>query len=69
MIKISLERTNADFGFTAKDANGHTILLDSSPDHGGTNFGVRPMQSLLMALGGCSGIDIVANLKKTKTNN
>lgn len=66
MIKIELERVDGDFGFEAKDANGHTVRLDTSVEGGGTNFGVRPMQMLLMGLGGCSGIDIVSILKKQR---
>jgi putative redox protein len=66
MINIELTRVNGDFGFEARDANGHTVRLDSSPESGGENFGVRPMQILLMGLGGCSGIDIVSILKKQR---
>jgi len=66
MINIELTRVNGDFGFEAKDANGHTIKMDSSPETGGENFGARPMQVLLMGLGGCSGIDIVSILKKQR---
>jgi putative redox protein len=66
MINIELKRVHGDFGFEARDANGHTVKLDSSPETGGENFGVRPMQMLLMGLGGCSGIDIVSILKKQK---
>jgi putative redox protein len=66
MIKIELERVQGDFGFEAKDANGHIVKIDTSPDGGGTNFGVRPMQMLLMGLGGCSGIDVVNILKKQR---
>ena len=66
MIKIELERVQGDFGFEAKDSLGHTVRIDTSPDGGGTNFGVRPMQMLLMGLGGCSGIDIVSILKKQR---
>ena len=66
MIKIELERVQGDFGFEAKDASGHIVKIDTSPDGGGTNFGVRPMQMLLMGLGGCSGIDIVNILKKQR---
>jgi len=40
--------------------------MDSSPETGGQNFGIRPMQMLLMGLGGCSGIDIVSILKKQR---
>jgi putative redox protein len=66
MIKIDITRVKGDYGFEAKDANGHTVQLDTSDDTGGINFGVRPMQTLLMGLGGCSGIDIVSILKKQR---
>ena len=66
MIEINLQRVNGDFGFEAKDANGHTVHMDTSDESGGTNFGIRPMQMLLMGLGGCSAIDIVMILKKQR---
>ena len=66
MIEINLHRVNGDFGFEAKDANGHMVRMDSSDESGGENFGVRPMQMLLMGLGGCSAIDIVMILKKQR---
>ena len=68
MIEINLERKEGDFGFEATDAYGHTVRLDSNPESGGVDFGVRPMQILLMGLGGCSGIDIVSILKKQRQN-
>ena len=66
MIEINLHRVEGDFGFEAKDANGHIVHMDSSDESGGNNFGVRPMQMLLMGLGGCSAIDIVMILKKQR---
>ncbi|HUQ65915.1 MAG TPA: OsmC family protein [Flavitalea sp.] len=66
MVKVELERVNGGFGFEAKDANGHTVKIDTSPETGGENFGVRPMQMLLMGLGGCSGIDILSILNKQR---
>lgn len=66
MIKIDVERVEGDYGFAATDASGHVVHIDNSPDGGGTNFGVRPMQLLLMGLGGCSGIDVVSILKKQR---
>jgi putative redox protein len=66
MNTIEITRVQGDFGFEAKDANGHIVKLDTSDETGGINFGVRPMQSLLMGLGGCSGIDIVSILKKQR---
>jgi putative redox protein len=66
MIRIELDRKEGDFGFEATDANGHKARIDSSPESGGINYGIRPMQMLLMGLGGCSGIDIVSILKKQR---
>jgi putative redox protein len=68
MVKVELERVNGAYGFEAKDANGHMVKIDTSPETGGENFGVRPMQLLLMGLGGCSGIDILSILKKQRQN-
>ncbi len=66
MPKIELVRVSGDFGFEATDEQGHTIKMDSSPESGGMNYGVRPMQTLLMGLAGCSAIDVIAILKKQR---
>jgi putative redox protein len=66
MIRIEVNRVQEDFGFEARDADGHVVRLDTSPATGGLQFGVRPMQMLLMGLGGCSGIDVVSILKKQR---
>ena len=66
MATIKLSRVQGDYGFAATDENGHTVNMDSSPESGGQNFGVRPMQMLLMGLAGCSGIDVIAILKKQR---
>ena len=66
MPTIELARVNGDFGFEAKDENGHAVRMDSNPESGGQNFGVRPMQMLLMGLGGCSAIDVIMILKKQR---
>jgi putative redox protein len=66
MIRVEIERVHGDYGFEARDAMNHTVQMDTSPETGGDNFGVRPMQSLLLALGGCSGIDIISILKKQR---
>ena len=66
MIQVEITRVQKTFGFEAKDANGHFIRMDSSLESGGNNFGLRPMQLLLMGLGGCGGIDIIAILEKQK---
>ncbi|MBB5394429.1 OsmC family protein [Mucilaginibacter sp. AK015] len=68
MATINLSRVSGDYGFEATDEYGHTVRMDSSPESGGQNFGVRPMQMLLMGLGGCSAIDVIAILKKQRQN-
>jgi len=55
-----------DFHLEAVNENGNSVYIDASPDIGGTNKGMRPMQILLAALGGCSSIDIINILKKQK---
>ncbi|HEY4322561.1 MAG TPA: OsmC family protein [Mucilaginibacter sp.] len=66
MPKIELSRVSGDYGFEAVDEQHHVVRMDSSPESGGQNFGVRPMQMLLMGLGGCSAIDVLAILKKQR---
>ena len=66
MPKIELSRVQGDFGFEANDEYGHVVKMDSSPESGGENYGVRPMQMLLMGLGGCSAIDVITILKKQR---
>ncbi len=50
----------------AVNDQGNAIQMDASPDIGGTNQGMRPMQLLLAAMGGCSSIDVISILKKQK---
>src|ERR1700742_5302078 len=66
MPKIELKRVQEDYGFEATDASGHVVKMDSSPESGGWDFGVRPMQMLLMGLAGCSAIDVITILKKQR---
>jgi len=66
MTTVELSRIHGDYGFEATDTYGHSVRMDTSPDHGGDNFGVRPMQMLLMGLAGCSAIDVISILKKQR---
>jgi putative redox protein len=50
----------------AKNEDGNSIQMDSAPDIGGEGKGMRPMQLLLVAVGGCSAIDVILILKKQK---
>ncbi len=63
-MKITLNRINDDFLFECSNEQGNSILLDNTtlPDA----KGVSPMQSVLMAVAGCSGIDVVSILKKQR---
>ena len=66
MIRIELNRLNDAFHFSAENEDGVTVHLDSSPDAGGRNLGMRPMQMLLAAMGGCSAIDVIDILNKQR---
>lgn len=66
MYKIQLHLQQSPYGFIAKDSDGIEIKMDNSLTNGGQNFGAKPMQMLLMALGGCSGIDVISILTKQK---
>ena len=57
-MKISLERTDNNFGMKAKAGN-HEILLDSQEEGGAS-----PMQLMLISLAGCSTIDLIHILRK-----
>ncbi len=66
MPTIHLERVSGDFGFLTTDELGHEFKQDASPEFGGNNYGIRPMQLLLAALAGCSAIDVISILKKQR---
>lgn len=50
------------------EVNGFHFMIDSSPEHGGNNRGMRPKPLLLAALSGCSGMDVVSILNKMKVS-
>jgi putative redox protein len=52
--------------FTATADSGHVVSLDGPPDAGGENRGSRPMELVLMGLGGCSSFDVVSILTKSR---
>ncbi len=52
--------------FVAESGSGHSVVLDGSPEHGGRNLGIRPMESVLIGLGACSAFDVVLMLKKAR---
>lgn len=50
--------------FLAESGSGHTLVMDGPPESGGRNLGVRPMETLLMGMGGCTAFDVVHILRK-----
>ncbi|MDN3676383.1 OsmC family protein [Flavobacterium paronense] len=65
-MKIKLKRLNEDFHFQAINERGHQIEIDSRKEFGGSDLAPSPMELLLMAVAGCSAIDIISILKKQK---
>ena len=52
--------------FVAESGSGHAVVLDAAPDIGGRNLGPRPMEMLLMGLGGCTSIDVMLILRRSR---
>src|SRR5690606_38589286 len=52
--------------FLAESGSGHAVVMDGPPDHGGRNMGPRPMEMLLLGLGGCSSFDVMSILQKAR---
>lgn len=52
--------------FSAESGTGHSVTLDGPPNLGGENLGARPMELILMGLGGCTAFDVMTILKKTR---
>ena len=52
--------------FVGESGSGHAVVMDGPPEHGGRNLGVRPMEMLLLGMGGCTAFDVVHILKKAR---
>jgi len=52
--------------FVAESEAGHTVLMDGPESAGGKNLGVRPMELILMGVGGCTSFDVVTILQKSR---
>jgi putative redox protein len=53
-----------DVMFLGESGSGHSVVMDGAPDAGGRNLGFRPMEMLLLGLGGCSAFDVILILKR-----
>jgi putative redox protein len=54
--------------FEARTESGHSVLMDAKPEVGGEDKGPRPMELLMVSLGGCTAMDVVSILKKMRTD-
>jgi putative redox protein len=52
--------------FVGESESGHAVVLDGAPENGGRNIGMRPMEMLLIGMGGCTSFDVVTILKKSR---
>jgi putative redox protein len=52
--------------FVGESGSGHAIVMDGAPENGGRNLGVRPMEMMLLGLGGCTAFDVVMILEKSR---
>jgi putative redox protein len=55
-----------DAMFLAESGSGHTVVIDGPESEGGRNIGVRPMELLLLGVGGCTSFDVMMILKKAR---
>lgn len=63
-MNITLKRLNEQYLMEATNETGNSIRMDAGPGIGGQGLAPRPMEVMIMAMGGCSTIDIVSILKK-----
>lgn len=52
--------------FVGQSGSGHSVVMDGPKEKGGENLGIRPMEMVLMGLGGCASFDVVSILKKQR---
>ncbi len=64
-MKATIDWTG-DASFRATSGSGHSVQMDGPPDHGGKVLGPRPMEMMLMGLGGCSSFDVMSILQKSR---
>ncbi len=55
-----------EVSFRAESGTGHSVVMDGPPDHGGLDRGPRPMELMLMGMGGCTSFDVMTMLKKSR---
>ena len=68
MAKKARVKWAGDMTFIGESPSGHAVVMDSGSADGGLDHGIRPMEMLLLGLGGCSSIDVMLMLKKSRQN-
>lgn len=68
MTNIVTTEWQQDMVFKSDNPSGDEIFIDASEEFGGTNSGLRPKAMMLSSLAGCSGLDVIALLKKMKVD-
>jgi len=58
-------RLETGMRFDAEAGSGHHVTLDAAEHGGGQNAGFRPMELLLVGLGGCTGMDVISILARS----
>ena len=53
-----------NMSFVGESGSGHSVVMDGPPEFGGRDLGVRPMEMLLLGVGGCASFDVVSILNK-----
>lgn len=64
-VRVELQQ---NVNFKGTSATGHDIMMDGPEDHGGENLGARPMETMLIGMGGCASFDVVHILRKKRKN-
>lgn len=52
--------------FLGESGSGHSLVMDGAPEAGGRDLGIRPMETLLLGMGGCTAFDVVHILEKSR---
>jgi putative redox protein len=55
-----------NMSFVGESGSGHSVVMDGPPEDGGRNLGVRPMEMVLLGMGGCTAFDVVLILKRAR---
>ncbi len=62
----SVVKWNRGMQFVGQTGSGHSLVMDGAPEVGGENTGMRPMEMVLLGLGGCTAMDVVFILRRAR---